>query len=157
MEQKINQLSSEEQLLQARELGLNEAVNVNSMSAHGKVLSMDTFSWVNPNNDTLATVLSSFPFPVIWIGNHDQIKSVLENYPSTVDNIKTIVIQNKSTLKLDRKTLDKFSNILCIDGAEFALKTIQSFAIEKHVFLYTCGGQNAQEQKKCFTEFIKNL
>ena len=66
-------VNSSEQLLQAREQGLKQAQQVDTMQAHGKILGMDTFSWMNPHVDMLATLLASFPFSILWIGTQRQI------------------------------------------------------------------------------------
>ena len=157
MKENIKQLSAEEQLLQSRELGLQEALKVNAMSAHGKILGMDTFSWINPNNDVLATVISSFPFPVLWIGNHNQIKSVIEGYPNVVENISTIIVQDRSTINIDRKLLSEITNIMCVEGSQFAIEAVRSLSKDKHAFLFTCDGNEATGQKRVFTDFISQI
>ncbi|NRA10984.1 MAG: hypothetical protein HRT57_03395, partial [Crocinitomicaceae bacterium] len=64
----------QEDLLQARKEGLERARSLDAMRAHGKWRGMDVFSWANPSFGALSTAIASFPFPVVWIGKHEQIK-----------------------------------------------------------------------------------
>ena len=64
MSDEVKKKTIEEQLLQSRGAGLKDAIQINTMNAHGKVMGMDTFSWVNPQIDALASALESFPFTI---------------------------------------------------------------------------------------------
>ena len=68
-----------EDLLELRNEGRKEALAINAMRAHGKIVGMDTFSWINPNIDQLTSVLSSFPFRIIWIANSKTIETLLKH------------------------------------------------------------------------------
>lgn len=154
MEKQRTKLSTEEQLLQARERGIQEAQQVNAMNAHGKVLGMDTFSWINPQIDMLATVIESLPFNIIWVGNHTQIKACLEIHSNTIDNIQTLIIQDKTALNVDRNILHEIQNIVCIEGTMTALEFVKTMKKRKSAFLFTADGNNAKEQKEMFEQFI---
>jgi hypothetical protein len=157
MDSKISKLSTEEQLLQARERGLREANEVNAMSAHGKVLGMDTFSWVSPQLDILSTVLSSFPFPVLWVGSHDQIKNCLENYPEIIQKIDTVILYDRTLLNTERTILKDIKNITCIEGTDHALTIAKSMSKKKRVFLFTIDKKSAHGQREQFEQFITSL
>ena len=154
MEQKATKFTTEELLLQAREEGLQELTKANAMRAHGKVLGMDTFSWINPQIDNLATVLKSFPFTVIWVGSHDQVKACLENYPELADNVETVIIHDRSVLNLNREILRTIKNIACIDGTTEALEMSKSLKIKKGVLLYTTNCIEPKKDKEDFEQFI---
>jgi hypothetical protein len=131
------QLHTEEQLLQARERGLREASEVHVMKAHGKVLGMDTFSWINPDLDMLATVIDSFPFAVHWMGSHDQIARCLELHPELADSLQSIVIYDRTLAQISRELLKKVTNIACVDGTTDALQLLKAMQRGKSVFLFT--------------------
>ena len=154
MSSKVSNNTSEDKLLQSREQGLQEAIQVNSMRAHGKVLGMDTFSWANPQIDALASALTSFPFPIIWIGCEKQIKECLNNYPELSNAIETLLIQNTSELNLDQTVMKNVKNIVCIEGTKYALELMKTMKKEKCVFLFTTEGQEAKNDKKEFEQFI---
>ena len=154
MEKQRTKFSTEEQLLQARERGLQEAQQINAMNAHGKVLGMDTFSWVNPQIDMLATVIESLPFEIIWIGNHAQIKACLETHPNTINNIQTLIIQDETLLNVHRDIIHEIHNIVCIEGTKLALEFVKTLKKQKSAFLFTADSANAKEQKEVFDQFI---
>lgn len=154
MDKQRTKVSSEEQLLQARERGLQEAQEVNAMNAHGKVLGMDTFSWINPQIDMLSTVIDSLPFNIIWVGNHEQIKNCLELHPNIIENIQTVIVQDDTLLNADRKLINEIENVVCIEGTSFALEFIKTMKQAKSAFLFTAEGPNAKEQKEKFEQFI---
>lgn len=154
MEKQRTKFSTEEQLLQARERGIQEAQQVNAMNAHGKVLGMDTFSWINPQIDMLATVIESLPFNIIWVGNHAQVKACLETHSNTTDNIQTVIIQDKTSLNVDRKILHEIQNIVCIEGTMEALEFVKTMKKQNSAFLFTAEINNAKEQKEKFEQFI---
>lgn len=154
MIQKKEIVNSEEQLLQARKEGLKQAQQVDSMQAHGKILGMDTFSWMNPQVDMLATLLSSFPFSILWVGTLEQIQSCLKMYPELSGNIETILIHNSSSMVLNKTALEQINTIACVDGMEHALDFVKSMKLKKGVFIYTDEKEEALKGKQIFEEFV---
>lgn len=154
MIQKKEVVNSEEQLLQARKEGLKQAQQVDSMQAHGKVLGMDTFSWMNPQVDMLATLLSSFPFSILWVGTYGQIQNCLKMYPELSDDIETILIHNSSSMVLDKTALKKIKTIACVDGMENALELVKTMKLKKGVFIYTDENEEALKGKQIFEDFV---
>lgn len=154
MKQKTEKLSAEQQLLQARERGLQEASEVHSMRAHGKILGMDAFSWHNPELDNLITVINSFPFAVHWVGPHDQIKRCLQESPELAYNIQSIIIYDNVSFQLDRELLSTILNVACVEKAEDALVLLKGIHRSKNIFLFTTEiGQD--ESRNAFNDFIE--
>lgn len=149
------QLQTEEQLLQARERGLREAGEVHAMKAHGKVLGMDAFSWINPDLNTLASVIDSFPFAVHWLGSHDQIKQCIEAHPEVLDSLQSIVIYDRSLADISRTSLERIPNIACLEGTAEALDLLKAMQRGKSVFLFTSTHLN-EERNKQFEAFLSN-
>jgi hypothetical protein len=154
MIQKKEIVNSEEQLLQARKEGLKQAQQVDSMQAHGKILGMDTFSWMNPQTDMLATLLSSFPFSILWVGTLEQIQNCLKLYPELSGNIETILIHNSSSMVLNKTALEKINTIACVDGMEHALDFVKTMKLKKGVFIYTDEKEEALKGKQIFEDFV---
>ncbi len=152
---KTTVVSSEEQLLDARKTGLNEAQQVNAMQVHGKVLGMDAFSWVNPQMDMLATFLNSLPFSMVWAANHDQIKWCLEQFPGLVSKLETVIVCDNATLNVDASVLDKITTVVCIEGTEDAMEFVKATKRAKAAFLFTTNGANAHDEIAIFNEFIR--
>ncbi len=153
MSQKIKSISTEEQLLQARERGLKEAAEVSSIKAHGKLLGMDTFSWNNPHIDALATFISSLPFPVQWVTHHQLVKDCLNTYPEIAMNIHSIVVHDKAELNLDKEMFVLIPNITFVEGVEEALELVKAMQQEKSVFLFT--GNPDWKPETVFEQFIE--
>ena len=154
MSSKVTEITVEDKLLQLRKDGLHTAAQINSMNAHGKILGMDTFSWINPQIDALASALKSFPFKVIWIGDSQQIENCLSVFPDSIKSIDTIIIQDKAELNLDKNSFWNVSNIFCLNQTQESLNLLKTVKKEKSIFLYTTGGSNASENKTIFNEFI---
>lgn len=152
---KTTVVSSEEQLLDARKKGLNEAQQVNAMQVHGKVLGMDSFSWVNPQIDMLATFLSSFPFSMVWAGSHDQIKWCLEQFPELATKMESVIVCDRALLDTDSALLEKLSNVACVEGTDHALEFVKTMKPSKGGFLFTTSGGNAQDEIELFNQFIR--
>ena len=157
MSQKVfkeEELASEEQLMHSRKEGLQDALQINSMRAHGKILGMDTFSWINPQIDALTNALVSLPFEILWIGSHQQIKECINIQPELAHSIKTIIIHDNPVLNLQREFLNNIPTIICLEGTSHALELIKSIKAEKCALIYTTMGVNAKQNKKEFEQFI---
>lgn len=148
-------VKSSDQLLQAREEGLRYAQQVDTMQAHGKILGMDTFSWMNPQVDLLATLLASFPFSILWIGTRGQIEECLRLYPELSENIETILIHDDSSMGMSKSMLESIKTIACVEGVENAFEFVKSMKLKKGVLMYTNENQNAISDKGIFDEFVQ--
>lgn len=154
MDRRISKNSVEEPLFEARKNGLQKVSKVETMCAHGKILGMDTFSWVAPQVDKLATVIHSFPFKVLWIGSSDHIKLCLENYPELTNSIETIIIYDQPIHDMNIEFLQRIKDYVCVEGTSAALELAKSLKMKKRVFLFTINKAEAQEQKLKFEQFI---
>ena len=97
---KLSIKTTESDLLRARKEGLERARSLEAMQALGKWKSMDVFAWANPHFDALTTVISNFPFPVVWIGKQSQIKCAVRYYPEVLDTVETVVVSDFGSVKL---------------------------------------------------------
>lgn len=154
MDRKTEKRSAEDQLLQARARGLQEATEAQAMKAYGKVLGMDAFYWMNPQVDALATVIRSFPFPVHWVGSHEQISFALETYPELADFMEAVVVYDCPLLNVRREVLNTIPKIACVEGVKEALILLKAVRREKCVFLLTVNGVN-ESVTRDFEEFLE--
>ena len=155
MSNDVKKNTIEEQLLHSRSAGLKDAIQINTMNAHGKVLGMDTFSWVNPQMDALASALESFPFTILWVGSKKQVDDCLKNYKSLIDSIDTIIIHDFAEMTVGQKVFENIKNIGCVKGLKHALPMINALKKEKCAFLFTTEGVNSGADKKEFNSFIE--
>tara|TARA_B110000305_G_C19443459_1_gene643334 strand:- start:916 stop:1392 length:477 start_codon:yes stop_codon:yes gene_type:complete len=155
MSDEVKKKTIEEQLLQSRGAGLKDAIQINTMNAHGKVMGMDTFSWVNPQIDALASALESFPFTILWVGSKKQVEDCLKNYKSLTDSIDTIIIHDFAEMMVGENVFENIQNIACVEGLKHALPMIYALKKEKCAFLFTTEGANSKAEKKNFYSFIE--
>ena len=154
MERRISKNNVEERLLETRKNGLLKAAKSESMCAHGKVLGMDTFSWVEPQVDKLATVIHSFPFKVIWIGSNEHIERCFESYPELIDSVELVIIYDQAAPNLHLEPFNRNNNFVCTEGTAAALELAKSLQTKKRVFLFTINKVTAKEEKHKFEQFI---
>ncbi len=153
MEKKIIN-DKKEQLLSLRAKGKKEALAINAMQAYGKIMGMDTFLWVNPNIDQLATVLASFPFQIIWVATQRQFNNCLNIDSNLSKKIETIVIHDKKQSGVNEASFFDIKNILVVPNSKEALLLMNTLKKEKCAFLFSTEGENAREDKIEFEQFI---
>ena len=148
-------ISTENELLKARSEGLARAKEIHAMQALGKYELMDAFSWINPQFDLLATVLTSFPFPVIWIASQKQAKCALTYYPEIQNNIETIIVHDEGYIKLKGKIISELSNIILVGDIKSAIKAMHAMKRPKRILLYTSEGDTAESDQRDFQNYIE--
>ncbi len=147
-------IQKKESLLDFREEGRKEALEVNAMQAHGKIMGMDTFSWINPNMDQLSSVLTSFPFRIIWISTLQQFKKCIAIEPSLSKSIETIILHNTAKSKINEVAFFSIKNIISVQSSEEALQLMSALRKKNCVFLFSTEGNHAQKDRKEFEKFI---
>ncbi len=153
MERKIIQ-KNKENLLELRREGKKDALAINAMQAHGKIMGMDTFSWINPNMDQLSSALASFPFRIIWISTQQQLKKCLAIETTLSKNIETIILHDKTTSELNEIDFFSIKNIIAVENTKEALQLLSAVRKEKCAFLFSTEGHTAQNDKQEFEKFI---
>jgi len=153
MERKIIQ-KNKENLLELRKEGKKEAFAINAMQAHGKIMGMDTFSWINPNMDQLSSTLTSFPFRIIWISTQQQLKNCLAIEKTLSKNIETIILHDKTTSEFNENDFFSIKNIIAVQNTKEALQLLSAVKKEKCAFLFSSEGSNAKNDKQEFEKFI---
>lgn len=152
---KLKSTITEADLLRARKEGLERARSLDSMQALGKWKSMDVFAWANPHFDALSTVISSFPFTVLWVGKQDQIKCAIKYYPEVLDTIETVVVSDCGNVKLSAEDIFNIDKVVGTGDVESALKVVRSFEDARRVFLFTTEGESAFAEINRLEEFIR--
>lgn len=155
MEKKIN-LSVQDELLRAREQGLDEIRKRVPMRGHGKILGMDVFSWEAPNFDQLATAVSSFPFPVIWIAKHEQVRCALTYYPELCRKVESAIIYDQANITFKKELYNCVETIIGLGDINDALKLIPVIAGKKNVLLFTTDLNADCEDLRIFKEFTND-
>jgi len=151
---KLKTAITEADLLQARKEGLERARSLDAMQALGKWKDMDVFAWANPHFDALSTVISSFPFPVIWVGKQSQIKCAVKYYPEILDTIETVVICDQGSVKMSGEAIFNLEKVAATGDLDSAMKIVASFDDARRVFLFTTEGDTSLSDLNKFQAYI---
>ncbi|GAB5417717.1 MAG: hypothetical protein Crog4KO_27030 [Crocinitomicaceae bacterium] len=141
-------------LLRARKEGLERARSLDAMQALGKWKSMDVFAWANPHFDALTTVISSFPFPVVWVGKQSQIKCAVRYYPEILDTIESVIVNDSGSVKLSGEEIFTIDKVAGVGDAKASLDMVRSFEDARRVFLFTTEGEASQDDLNLLEEYI---
>ncbi len=152
-ENKLN-VSLENRLLEARNEGLNKAKEL-TLRPHGKLWGMDVFSWYQPNVHLLTNTIHSFPFPVVWIGNAADINNAIEEDFDVCVQLNSVVTFDNSLLNLSDEALNKIPNVAGVSSLSDALILLKTFKKKNSVFLFSASGEDWEENKKTFEEFLE--
>ena len=148
--------TAQEELLRARKEGLERARSLDSMQAHGKWRGMDVFSWANPHFEALSTAIASFPFPVVWVGKHEQIKCACNYYPEVLDTMETAIFYDQAHLKLNEAAIVNLEKVAGVGSLESALKLVQSLEQQRRIFLFTTEGNEVVKDVNDFNVFVES-
>lgn len=157
MAENKTKLTTEEILRAARSENLEHVKEITSMRAHGKILGMDTFSWVNPDMNSLTTMIDNFPFSVLWLTTGEHFELGCELNISLHKNLDTLIIYDAKSNSLKDNLIDKIETVLCVEGIEMALRFVRDKERQKMVFLFTSDSNHSNDVKNKFEEWINNL
>ena len=147
--------TTEADLLRARKEGLERARSLDAMQALGKWKGMDVFAWANPHFDALTTVISSFPFPVVWVGKQSQIKCAVRYYPEVLDTIESVIVSDFGNVKLSGEEIFTIDKVAGTGGVKASLDLVRSFETARRVFLFTTEGEGSQDELNLLEEYIR--
>lgn len=152
---KILSTTREKSLLELRKTGLDEIRSRESMQPHGKYKGMDAFSWESPNFEVMTSVISSFPFKVIWLGTHEQMRCALKYYPEVMNNIESTVIYDTAFVKFETPAILGIQNIIGVGNLENALRVADALNEPKRILFFTTEGEASLSHIQQFDSFIK--
>ncbi len=150
---KTTTTSKVDRLIEQRREQLRSVVN-NDLQGLGKREGMDVFSWPNPHFDKLSTMISSFPFPVIWIGKHEQIRCTTTYYPETIGKIEAALIYDRSQINFKVELIDQLKTVIATGSIESAMKVRESWAGQKMVLLFSTEGEFSAKELEEFERLI---
>lgn len=146
-------IQSGEQLLQARQHNLQQ-LEKSSLRPHGKLWGMDVFTWYNPSGYELENTLTSFPFPVIWFGNHATIYELLNASPDVWSNLQTLCVYDSGKIEMPAGAMQSIKNVLGTTEFQDIFEFIRAFKQKNAVFLFTASGGTSESRKKQFEDFL---
>lgn len=146
-------INAQEKLLKARQQNLENQV-VSSLRSHGKMWGMDVFSWFKPSLYELENTLSSFPAPICWFANENDVVNLLKEETYWLVNVKLICTYDNAGFKLPNQVMDKVDTILGTEKIEDALDLVKTLKMKQGILLFTSSGENWNSFKLKFDEFL---
>lgn len=140
-------------MIQARTLQREEQV-IGSLRSHGKLWGMDVFSWYKPSMYELENTLSSFPAPICWFANEQDVLRILREEKYWMTNVKTICTYDKAGFRLPNEVLDGIKTVLGSASMDDALDLLQSVSKKEGILLFTSSGENWHVSKNKFEAFL---
>lgn len=107
----------------------------------GKLFGMDVFAWTYPTVDVLYQTIMNFPFPMIWIGNKNEMEALKKAYPNVAEKVTLF-------LTFDENTSD---NLLAL---EHQLAKLGQHAIKPGILLFTSSDNNTEFSVRKFNEYL---
>lgn len=152
MDQKLDQKIANK-LVEHRLESLQENKN-GKIRPHGKLWGMDVFSWNNPEIELIASTISSFPFPVIWIGNKELFDWCSMNCPTVWSNVKTVIATDHPGIFFTNEHFLDVSNVVGTNSTTDALEMMKGLKQKGAVLLFTSTGIEWERNQKMFNEFM---
>jgi len=152
MEKKLHKISHVD-LVSARKEQLRAISNC-ELQGLGKRAGMDVFSWPNPHFDKLSTMINSFPYPVIWIGKHEQIRCTITYYPETAKKIEAGLIYDTAEIGFKPEVLKQIKTLMATGSIESALMAKNQWSGEKMILLFSTEGEGANGDMEEFERLI---
>jgi len=152
MEKSVGKLTN--QLVDARNKNLGQ-VEKSALLAHGKLWGMDIFSWYNPLIYEIENILNSFPTPVLWIGNTQDISKLIAENTDFFSNLKMICCHDKADFSLPFEAKNLIETFFATDDLGEVLKRLRNFKKENGILLFTSKGENWKKDKETFELFLE--
>lgn len=144
-------------LVQSRREGLRELNEASAMKAHGKVAGMDSFSWSNPDVDSLANFIATMPFEVIWVARCEQLREFGELHDALLEKVHTVVLYDQVERNSSMTWMRNVRNVAFVEGAGNALQFMHALKKSGAVFLFTSCGQSDRDDFQKFEIFLKGF
>lgn len=151
MEKSISKLANE--LQEARNRNLAH-VEKSALRAHGKLWGMDVFSCYNPTTYEIENILNSFPAPVLWIANCEDISKLVSENAAYFLNSKIVCCHDKADLFLSFEAMNLIDIFFAAAALEDVLKMLKSFKRENGILLLTSKGENWKNDRVSFEFFL---
>lgn len=141
-------------LLEARQEALKSAESI-ALRPLGKLWGMDVFTWYAPNIHELAATLSTFPFPVYWMGTQSQFLGLAKADPDTMRSLAWCAQFDHAQLSIPSDVLRSIPLVTGNETLEEALIFLKNTAKSKHILMFTVEGNEWKTKMKDFETFVK--
>jgi hypothetical protein len=148
------QVVQQTNLLQARK-NVREELEVGLLRPHGKLWTMDVFTWFKPSFQELENTLSSFPYPTIWFGTQQEIEEILVEDETWIQRISLVCMFENNSVGLSADIIHRIPSFLTCNQLEDGLELLKKLKISKSVLLFTSSSENWKEHKQIFERYLQ--
>ena len=148
------QTGQAQSLLDARQEAL-KAAERQSLRPLGKLWGMDVFTWYNPSVNELSATISTFPFPVFWLGNAALVKELAHVDPKSMRLLAWCGQYDNAQIDLPADVLGPMPLFTATESVEDALTVLRSVKQNRHILLFTVSGNEWKTKLADFENFVQ--
>lgn len=148
------QTGQAQSLLDARQEAL-KAAERQSLRPLGKLWGMDVFTWYNPTVYELSATISTFPFPVFWLGNAALVKELAQVDPKSMRSLAWCGQYDNAQIDLPADVLGPMPLHTATESIEDALVILKSVKQNRHILLFTVAGNEWKTKLADFENFVQ--
>ena len=145
---------TDNRLLAAREEGLQRAEG-HSLRPLGKLWGMDVFTWYNPSVGELSATITTFPFPIFWLGNEQLVQELAQVDPVAMRSLAWCAQYDHAQLLLPADVLAPMPLVTATETLEDALMMIPFVKKPKHILLFTVAGNEWKTKLAAFEAYVR--
>ncbi len=145
---------TDNRLLAARQEGLKQAES-HSLRPLGKLWGMDVFAWYNPSVNELSATLTTFPFPVFWLGNEELIKELSQVDPESMRSLAWCGQYDCAQISIPGDVMGPMRLLTATETLEETITILRSVKQAKHILLFTVAGNEWKTKLADFEAFVR--
>lgn len=149
-----NQKVQGQSLLESREEAL-KAAERQSLRPLGKLWGMDVFTWYNPGVNELSATITTFPFPVFWLGNARLVQELAQVDPAAMRSLSWCGQYDEAQLTIPADVLAPMPLVTATETLEDALEIVRHVKQNRHILLFTVAGNEWKTKLSDFEAFVR--
>lgn len=147
-------IQGQQQLLEAREEALRAAES-HLLRPLGKLWGMDVFEWYNPSVYELSATISTFPFPVFWLGNEAMVSELAQVDPAVMRSLAWCAQYDSPQMRIPADVLMPMPLATATESLEDTLLMLRHIRQSKHILLFTVNGNEWKTKWNVFEQFVR--
>lgn len=147
-------VQGQQRLLDAREEALRSAEQ-QLLRPLGKLWGMDVFTWYNPSVNELSATITTFPFPVFWLGNTGLINELAQVDPAVMRSLAWCGQYDCAQIDLPADVLAPMPLFSATETLEDALEMLRHIKQNRHIVLFTVSGNEWKTKLTDFENFVR--
>lgn len=141
-------------LLDARGEAL-KAAERQSLRPLGKLWGMDVFTWYNPGVHELSATITTFPFPVFWLGNAHLVKELAQVDPRVMRSLAWCGQFDNAHIDLPADVIGPMPLVTATEHLEDAMEIVRHVKQNRHILLFTVSGNEWKTKLTDFEAFVR--